>query len=69
MVGVAIGCAARNRTVPFVSTNGAFMARCHDQIRIAAMSGYSINYCGNRAGVAIGQYNKLVYFLCLYNIS
>lgn len=56
-VSVAVGCATRNRTVPFCSTFGAFFTRTFDQIRMAAISGSSINFCGSHCGVSIGELN------------
>ncbi|XP_021550840.1 transketolase [Neomonachus schauinslandi] len=55
MVSVAVGCATRNRTVPFCSTFGAFFTRTFDQIRMAAISGSSVNFCGSHCGVSIGE--------------
>ncbi|XP_006747124.2 transketolase [Leptonychotes weddellii] len=55
MVSVAVGCATRNRTVPFCSTFGAFFTRTFDQIRMAAISGSNVNFCGSHCGVSIGE--------------
>ncbi|XP_047547817.1 transketolase [Lutra lutra] len=55
MVSVAVGCATRNRTVPFCSTFGAFFTRAFDQIRMAAISESNINFCGSHCGVSIGE--------------
>ena len=55
LVGVAIGCETRRRTVPFVSTFAAFLSRAYDQIRMAAISQSNVNFCGSHAGVSIGE--------------
>ncbi|CAH8663798.1 unnamed protein product [Dicrocoelium dendriticum] len=55
MVGVAIGCAVRQRTVPFVSTFAAFMTRAFDQIRMGAVSRTNCNFAGSHVGVSIGE--------------
>lgn len=55
MVGVAIGAACRDRTVPFVSTFAAFMTRAFDQIRMGAISQTNINFVGSHCGVSIGE--------------
>lgn len=55
LVGVAIGCETRRRTVPFVSTFAAFFSRAYDQIRMAAISQSNVNFCGSHAGVSIGE--------------
>nr|VZI47533.1 unnamed protein product [Spirometra erinaceieuropaei] len=55
LVGVAIGCAVRERTVPFVSTFAAFLTRAFDQIRMGAISQTDCNFCGSHAGVSIGE--------------
>ncbi|XP_077369670.1 transketolase-like protein 2 [Festucalex cinctus] len=55
MVGVAIGCAARDRNVAFVSTFAAFFSRAYDQIRMAAISQSNINLVGSHCGVSIGE--------------
>lgn len=57
LVGVAIGCAARGRTVPFVSTFAAFLTRSFDQIRMGAISQTNCNFAGSHAGVSIGEFN------------
>ena len=56
-VSVAVGCATRNRTVPFCSAFGAFFTRAFDQIRMAAISESNINFCGSHCGVSIGELN------------
>uniref|UniRef100_A0A2K5X407 Transketolase n=1 Tax=Macaca fascicularis TaxID=9541 RepID=A0A2K5X407_MACFA len=55
MVSIAVGCATRNRTVPFCSTFAAFFTRAFDQIRMAAISESNINLCGSHCGVSIGD--------------
>jgi len=54
MVGVALGFSARGKT-PFISTFAAFLARAHDQIRMAQYSSPNINIMGSHAGVSIGE--------------
>lgn len=59
-VGVAIGCATRDRTVAFASTFAAFLARAYDQIRMGAISQSNVNLVGSHCGVSIGAvYNTL----------
>merc|ERR1719171_535341 len=55
MVGVALGCGARNRTVPFCSTFATFFTRAMDQIRMAAVSQSHLNMVGSHCGVSIGE--------------
>ncbi|KAA0201235.1 Transketolase [Fasciolopsis buskii] len=55
MVGVGIGCAVRQRTIPFVSTFAAFLTRAFDQIRMGAVSQTNCNFAGSHAGVSIGE--------------
>ncbi|CAH8473361.1 unnamed protein product [Schistosoma mattheei] len=55
LVGVAIGCAARGRTIPFVSTFAAFLTRSFDQIRMGAISQTNCNFAGSHVGVSIGE--------------
>jgi transketolase len=55
MVGVAIGCATRDRTVVFASTFAAFYSRAYDQIRMGAISQTNVNFVGSHAGVSIGE--------------
>uniref|UniRef100_A0A2I2YY52 transketolase n=1 Tax=Gorilla gorilla gorilla TaxID=9595 RepID=A0A2I2YY52_GORGO len=57
MVSIAVGCATRNRTVPFCSTFAAFFTRAFDQIRMAAISESNINLCGSHCGVSIGEFS------------
>uniref|UniRef100_A0A8C4HAS2 Transketolase n=1 Tax=Dicentrarchus labrax TaxID=13489 RepID=A0A8C4HAS2_DICLA len=55
MVGVAIGCATRDRTVSFASTFAAFFSRAYDQIRMGAISQSNVNLVGSHCGVSIGE--------------
>ncbi|XP_062975407.1 transketolase-like protein 1 [Elgaria multicarinata webbii] len=55
MVSVALGCAARNRTIAFASTFAAFFSRAFDHIRMGAISQSNINLCGSHCGVSIGE--------------
>uniref|UniRef100_A0A7N6BEW0 Transketolase n=2 Tax=Anabas testudineus TaxID=64144 RepID=A0A7N6BEW0_ANATE len=55
MVGVAIGCATRDRTVAFASTFAAFLSRAYDQIRMGAISQSNVNLVGSHCGVSIGE--------------
>ncbi|XP_020648707.2 transketolase-like protein 1 isoform X1 [Pogona vitticeps] len=55
MVSVALGCAARSRTIAFASTFAAFFTRAFDHIRMGAISQGNINLCGSHAGVSIGE--------------
>jgi transketolase len=55
LVGVAIGCATRNRTVTFASTFACFLSRAYDQIRMGAISQTNANFCGSHAGISIGE--------------
>lgn len=55
MVGVAIGAAARDRTIAFCSTFAAFLSRAYDQIRMGALSFTNVNYVGSHVGVSIGR--------------
>ncbi|KAF3860512.1 hypothetical protein F7725_000767 [Dissostichus mawsoni] len=55
MVGVAIGCATRDRTVAFASTFAAFFSRGYDQIRMGAISQSNVNLVGSHCGVSIGE--------------
>lgn len=52
---MAIGCGTRQRTVPFVSTFGAFFTRAFDQIRMGAISQANIKCAGSHCGVSIGE--------------
>ncbi|XP_067005653.1 transketolase-like protein 2 [Anabrus simplex] len=55
MVGVAMGAASRDRTIPFVSTFSAFLSRAFDQIRMAGISRSNIKFVGSHAGVTVGE--------------
>ncbi|XP_013419927.1 transketolase [Lingula anatina] len=55
LVGVAIGCATRDRTVAFASSFACFLSRAYDQIRMAAISQSNVNLCGSHCGVSIGE--------------
>ncbi|XP_015270940.1 PREDICTED: transketolase-like protein 1 [Gekko japonicus] len=55
MVSVALGCAARGRTVAFASTFAAFFTRAFDHIRMGAISQTDINLCGSHSGCSIGE--------------
>nr|BAA74730.1 transketolase [Ascidia sydneiensis samea] len=54
MVGVGIGMATRDRTVVFLSTFAAFMARAYDHIRMGAVCHTNINIFGSHCGISIG---------------
>ncbi len=54
MIGVGIGLAAKGY-VPFIATFAAFLARAHDQVRMAAYSFSNIKVCGSHVGVSIGE--------------
>ncbi|KAK3700683.1 hypothetical protein QZH41_004687 [Actinostola sp. cb2023] len=55
MVGVAVGCGTRGRTIPFASTFACFLSRGYDQIRMAGISHSSVNFCGSHVGCSIGE--------------
>ncbi|XP_052823477.1 transketolase [Octopus bimaculoides] len=55
LVGVGIGCACRNRAIPFISTFACFLSRAFDQIRMGAISQTNANFCGSHAGISIGE--------------
>ncbi|XP_023290469.1 transketolase isoform X2 [Orussus abietinus] len=55
LVGVAIGAACRDRTIPFVSAFATFFTRAFDQIRMGAISQTNINFVGSHCGVSIGE--------------
>ena len=55
LVGVAIGCGCRDRTIPFASTFSAFFARAYDQIRMGAISQTNVNLVGSHVGCSIGE--------------
>ena len=54
LIGVAVGCSTRDRTVPFTSTFATFYTRAFDQLRMGAISGANIKCCGSHCGVSIG---------------
>ncbi|XP_020035178.2 transketolase-like protein 2 isoform X2 [Castor canadensis] len=55
MVSVALGCAARGRTIAFASTFAAFLIQAFDQIRMGAISETNINLIGSHCGVSVGE--------------
>ncbi|XKL61004.1 hypothetical protein PGB90_008061 [Kerria lacca] len=55
LVGVAIGAACRDRTIPFVSTFATFFTRAFDQIRMGAISLTNVNFVGSHCGISIGE--------------
>uniref|UniRef100_A0A131Y234 Transketolase n=1 Tax=Ixodes ricinus TaxID=34613 RepID=A0A131Y234_IXORI len=55
LVGVAVGCGCRGRTVPFASTFAAFFSRAFDQLRMGAISQANIKCVGSHAGISIGE--------------
>lgn len=55
-VGVAMGCATRDRTVAFASAFAAFFSRAYDQIRMGAISQSNVNLVGSHCGVSIGKF-------------
>lgn len=55
VVGVAIGAACRDRTVPFVSAFATFFTRAFDQIRMGAISQTNVNFVGSHCGISIGE--------------
>ncbi|RUS75717.1 hypothetical protein EGW08_016532 [Elysia chlorotica] len=55
LVGVAIGCGCRDRTIPFVSTFACFLSRAFDQVRMGAISQTNVNFSGSHCGVSIGE--------------
>lgn len=55
LVSVGIGCATRDRTIPFVSTFAAFLTRAFDQIRMGAISQTNCNFVGSHSGISIGE--------------
>ena len=55
MVGVAMGCAARDRNIVFCNSFGAFLTRAYDQIRMGAISFSNVNFVGSHVGVCIGE--------------
>jgi len=55
LVGVAVGCSTRGRTIPFTSTFATFYTRAFDQLRMGAISQANIKCCGSHCGVSIGE--------------
>ena len=55
LIGVAVGCSTRGRTVPFTSTFATFYTRAFDQLRMGAISQANIKCCGSHCGVSIGE--------------
>uniref|UniRef100_A0A915I532 transketolase n=1 Tax=Romanomermis culicivorax TaxID=13658 RepID=A0A915I532_ROMCU len=55
MVGVAIGCGTRLRTIPYCSTFATFFTRAYDQLRMGAVSMANIKCCGSHVGCSIGE--------------
>ncbi len=59
MVAVAVGCAARGRTIPFVNGFAAFLvSRAHDQLRMAVISRSNVKVVGCHGGVTAGTYKQ-----------
>lgn len=56
IVGVAVGCGCRERTVPFLSTYAAFLTRAFDQVRMAAISQANVKFVGSHAGISVGMF-------------
>ena len=56
MVGVAMGCGTRGRTIPFASGFACFLSRAYDQIRMGAISMTQTKFCGSHCGVSIGKF-------------
>jgi transketolase len=54
MVGAAMGLASRG-AIAFPSTFACFLTRACDFIRMSAISGLDVKYCGSHAGVSIGE--------------
>jgi len=54
MVGLGMGLAAKGY-IPFIATFAAFLARAHDQVRMAGCSFSNIKFCGSHVGVSIGE--------------
>ena len=52
LVGVATGCAWRERTIPIVSGLACCLARALDQIRLAAASQTNMTFSGSHCGVS-----------------
>lgn len=54
MIEVAMGLSGSGY-IPFVSTFGAFLTRCYDQIRMCHYSNLKLNVVGSHCGIAIGM--------------
>lgn len=54
MVGIATGLTLRG-TIAFCGSFGAFLSRCFDQIRMAAVGRVPLRLFGSHAGVSIGE--------------
>ena len=48
--------ATRDRTVVFVSTFAACLARAYDHIRMGAVCHTNINFFGSHCGISIGKW-------------
>lgn len=54
MAGMALGLSVKGFDV-FASSFACFLSRCHDQIRMAALSSANITFVGSHAGISIGE--------------
>ncbi|OMJ84903.1 hypothetical protein SteCoe_13886 [Stentor coeruleus] len=54
MVGVGLGLCKRSK-VPFICTFSAFLTRCFDHIRVAALSFANMKFVGSHSGVSVGE--------------
>ncbi len=54
MAGMALGLSVKGFDV-FASSFACFLSRCHDQIRMAALSNANITFVGSHAGISIGE--------------
>jgi len=54
MIGVAVGLESRGK-IPFAATFACFLARAHDQIRMAGVGRNALRLCGSHVGVSIGE--------------
>ncbi len=54
MISMALGASLKGHK-PFASTFAAFLARAHDQLRMASISKANIIVCGSHAGVSVGE--------------
>ena len=76
LIGVAVGCGTRHRTIPFASTFACFLSRGYDQIRMAAISQANVKFCGSHVGVSIGKRRTVspmiiscIFFLDVFYLS